>query len=160
MPRVGFKPTIPVFQRANTVHSLDCAATVIGKQCHIPYKNYGFLGVWLRKIWEKCALFYLKNGHRHFFLMFCYYITDKRCRDWNITATLMFIAVRTFTHTQAQNTKHITFELGKHICRNILHQHLFRRSSSTSRPQHRSTYFDCCLSYSRISASASSSTHL
>jgi hypothetical protein len=27
---VGFKPMIPVFQRAKTVHALDRAATVIG----------------------------------------------------------------------------------------------------------------------------------
>jgi hypothetical protein len=30
MPRVGFEPTIPVFERAKTVHTLDRAATVIG----------------------------------------------------------------------------------------------------------------------------------
>jgi hypothetical protein len=30
MPPVGFKPTIPVFERAKTVHVLDLAATVIG----------------------------------------------------------------------------------------------------------------------------------
>jgi hypothetical protein len=30
MPRVGFEPTIPVFERAKTVHDLDRAATVIG----------------------------------------------------------------------------------------------------------------------------------
>jgi hypothetical protein len=30
MPRVGFEPTIPVFERAKTVHALDGAATVIG----------------------------------------------------------------------------------------------------------------------------------
>jgi hypothetical protein len=28
-PRVGFEPTIPVFERAKTVHALDRAATVI-----------------------------------------------------------------------------------------------------------------------------------
>jgi hypothetical protein len=34
-PRVGFELTTPVFQRANTVHALDRAATVT---CHIvPY---------------------------------------------------------------------------------------------------------------------------
>jgi hypothetical protein len=31
MPRVGFKPTIPVFEQAKTVHALDRAATVIGR---------------------------------------------------------------------------------------------------------------------------------
>jgi hypothetical protein len=30
MPRVGFEPTIPVFERAKTVHALDRAVTVIG----------------------------------------------------------------------------------------------------------------------------------
>jgi hypothetical protein len=30
MPGLGFEPTIPVFERAKTVHALDCAATVIG----------------------------------------------------------------------------------------------------------------------------------
>jgi hypothetical protein len=30
MPLVGFEPTIPVFERANTVHALDRAATAIG----------------------------------------------------------------------------------------------------------------------------------
>jgi hypothetical protein len=31
MPQVRFEPTIPVFQRAKTVHAIDRAATVIGK---------------------------------------------------------------------------------------------------------------------------------
>jgi hypothetical protein len=30
MPWVGFEPTIRVFERAETVHALDLAATVIG----------------------------------------------------------------------------------------------------------------------------------
>jgi hypothetical protein len=30
MPRVGFEPTIPVFERAKTVHALDRAVTVTG----------------------------------------------------------------------------------------------------------------------------------
>jgi hypothetical protein len=30
MPRVVFEPTIPVFERAKTLHALDRAATVIG----------------------------------------------------------------------------------------------------------------------------------
>jgi hypothetical protein len=30
MPKVDFEPTIPVFERAKTVHALDRAATVIG----------------------------------------------------------------------------------------------------------------------------------
>jgi hypothetical protein len=30
-PRVGFKHTTPVFERAKNVHALDCAATVVGR---------------------------------------------------------------------------------------------------------------------------------
>jgi hypothetical protein len=30
MPRVGFEPIIPVFERAKTVHAIDRAATVTG----------------------------------------------------------------------------------------------------------------------------------
>jgi hypothetical protein len=29
MPRVGFEPTIPAFEQAETVHALDRAVTVI-----------------------------------------------------------------------------------------------------------------------------------
>jgi hypothetical protein len=35
MPRVGFKPTIPVFERAKKVHALDRAATVVGDKVHL-----------------------------------------------------------------------------------------------------------------------------
>jgi hypothetical protein len=31
MPQAGFEPTIPVLERAKTVHALDGAATVIGR---------------------------------------------------------------------------------------------------------------------------------
>jgi hypothetical protein len=31
MPRVGFELTIPIFERAKTIHDLDRAGTVIGK---------------------------------------------------------------------------------------------------------------------------------
>jgi hypothetical protein len=34
MPRVEFKDTTPVFERAMTVRSLDLAATVIGDDLH------------------------------------------------------------------------------------------------------------------------------
>jgi hypothetical protein len=32
MPQVGFEPTIPVFERAKTVHALDRMATVMGPE--------------------------------------------------------------------------------------------------------------------------------
>jgi hypothetical protein len=40
MPREGFKPTTPVFERAKTVHALERAATVMGSLVHIAKINY------------------------------------------------------------------------------------------------------------------------
>jgi hypothetical protein len=36
MPRVGFEPTIPVFEWAKTVHVLNGAATVFGVKIYTP----------------------------------------------------------------------------------------------------------------------------
>jgi hypothetical protein len=40
MPLVGFEPTIPVFERAKTVHDLDRAAAVIDKKREITGPNF------------------------------------------------------------------------------------------------------------------------
>jgi hypothetical protein len=40
MPRVGFEPTIPVFERAKTVHALDRAATLIGLMRYLLLHSY------------------------------------------------------------------------------------------------------------------------
>jgi hypothetical protein len=45
MPRVGFEPTIPVFERAKTVNALDRAATVIG--CDVAGTIQNKEGSWL-----------------------------------------------------------------------------------------------------------------
>jgi hypothetical protein len=37
MPRVAIEPTIPVFERAKTVHVSDRAATVVGSVCTASY---------------------------------------------------------------------------------------------------------------------------
>jgi hypothetical protein len=42
MPQMGFEPTIPVFERAKTVHALDRAVTVLGKVTHNPAHKYQF----------------------------------------------------------------------------------------------------------------------
>jgi hypothetical protein len=39
MPRVGSEPTITVFEREKTFHTLDCAATLIGHY-HIETPNF------------------------------------------------------------------------------------------------------------------------
>jgi hypothetical protein len=43
MPRVGFEPTIPAFERAKTVYALDRVATVIGpSNKHEPLEPSGY----------------------------------------------------------------------------------------------------------------------
>jgi hypothetical protein len=39
MPQVGFEPTLPVVERAKTVHVIDRAATFIGKEKTWSHKN-------------------------------------------------------------------------------------------------------------------------
>jgi hypothetical protein len=39
MPQVGLKLTIPVLERAKTVHALDGAAIVIGNVAHRQYES-------------------------------------------------------------------------------------------------------------------------
>jgi hypothetical protein len=39
MPRVGFEPTIPAFERAKTGHALDGTDTVIGEPLKLGKKN-------------------------------------------------------------------------------------------------------------------------
>jgi hypothetical protein len=43
MPRVGLEPTIPVFERAKTVHAFDRAATVIDSIAVLPVLKSGRL---------------------------------------------------------------------------------------------------------------------
>jgi hypothetical protein len=38
MPRLGFEPTIPVFKRAKTLHTLERAATVISDPMSVKEK--------------------------------------------------------------------------------------------------------------------------
>jgi hypothetical protein len=39
MPRVGFEPTIPAFERVKTDHALDRAVTVMGQKDHYLQQN-------------------------------------------------------------------------------------------------------------------------
>jgi hypothetical protein len=43
MPRVGFEPMIPAFERAKTVHALDRAATVIGNESQGWYRTKSYV---------------------------------------------------------------------------------------------------------------------
>jgi hypothetical protein len=40
MPRVGFKPTIPVFERAKIIYTLDRAAAMIGIKGKYKWNKY------------------------------------------------------------------------------------------------------------------------
>jgi hypothetical protein len=42
MPRVGFEPTMPVFERAKAVHALDRAVTVISRMKYA-VQNFGYV---------------------------------------------------------------------------------------------------------------------
>jgi hypothetical protein len=52
MPEVGFKPTIPVYERAKTVHALNSAATVIGFIISLLSENLNN-----QDIYQRCVLF-------------------------------------------------------------------------------------------------------
>jgi hypothetical protein len=52
MTQVGFESTIPVFERTKTVHTLDCAATVIGS-LSIYLNNTIYFSIWTTDIKKK-----------------------------------------------------------------------------------------------------------
>jgi hypothetical protein len=54
MPRVGFKHTIPLFERAKTVHALNRAATVIVIQSTLPISN--ILASWASSLWNQVTI--------------------------------------------------------------------------------------------------------
>jgi hypothetical protein len=57
MPQVGFEPTMPVFERAKTVHALDRAATLIGLYLSLFYKETcGRILLVLLKLFMKIVL--------------------------------------------------------------------------------------------------------
>jgi hypothetical protein len=55
MPRVGFEPTIPMFERSKTVHALDREATAIGSH-FLHYNN-------IHEIKEQAVL--SRSVHQH-----------------------------------------------------------------------------------------------
>jgi hypothetical protein len=65
MLRVEFEPTIPVFERAKTVHALDGAATVIGYRLFLCPTNWRSSGIY---VYFGCMKFMPKRnngGYRH-----------------------------------------------------------------------------------------------
>jgi hypothetical protein len=56
MPPMGFELTIPVFERAKTVHALDRAATEIGKFTNTE--------AYIQSVRMKYALFYCSIAHK------------------------------------------------------------------------------------------------
>jgi hypothetical protein len=71
MSRVGFEPTIQVFERAKTVHALDRATTVTGPKSIQNRKIYFFIVI-LQAICCAAKLFFQyddKNGSRLYFVL-------------------------------------------------------------------------------------------
>jgi hypothetical protein len=58
MPRVGFEPTTPVFERAKTDHALDGAATVIGTYCNTRALQ---IYIQLHNILQHTYMYYLQD---------------------------------------------------------------------------------------------------
>jgi hypothetical protein len=61
MPREGFETTIPVFERANTVHALDHAAAVIGFLIQVKKKD-SITSIIVNGRWEKNVKNYDRNN--------------------------------------------------------------------------------------------------
>jgi hypothetical protein len=78
--RLEFEPTIPEFERAKTVHTLDRAATVIGNSELTSEKDeslrllVGFLGWGIAH--SKTSKYTIKNKHRK-------YAVTHPCLKWN-----------------------------------------------------------------------------
>jgi hypothetical protein len=70
MPRVRFKPTTPVFERAQTVHALDHGATVIGKLS--PYLLYK----WVLKCSDDGILCFILLGS------WAFWNRNRRFKNW------------------------------------------------------------------------------
>jgi hypothetical protein len=60
MPRVGFEPTIPAFERTQTVHALDHAATVICRRAHTAWINCRYMNttdyLFIKTMFTVCSL--------------------------------------------------------------------------------------------------------
>jgi hypothetical protein len=84
IPQEGFKPKIPVFKRAKTVHVFDRAATVIGHIAIIPKPKHEFLAVailcyiLLRELVKSfCSLHKYYPFHRHSYPQLCHVHSGK-----------------------------------------------------------------------------------
>jgi hypothetical protein len=72
MPRMGFEPTIPVFERAKVVHAFDSAATVIGFSTSSP-GIIDLLSIELGKVSHRFACFqrgFVVHEAEYFYLPF------------------------------------------------------------------------------------------
>jgi hypothetical protein len=62
MPQVGFETTIPIFERAKTVHALDRAANLIGEYITLVHNKQTYISKSLsrckisKNILENCIL--------------------------------------------------------------------------------------------------------
>jgi hypothetical protein len=64
MPRVGFEPTIPIFERAKTAHALDRSAAVIGILTSYHPEILILLEILNMKMYLRFNYFLSKKGHQ------------------------------------------------------------------------------------------------
>jgi hypothetical protein len=99
MPQVGFEPTIPVFERAKTVHALDRAATVIG--CR-KYSQWIYRGS--KKIHLKTDKYF-----QHDNCLLIIKIIDGRTRESQSFLCIFFVLLGTKTFYDQFACKHLLF---------------------------------------------------
>jgi hypothetical protein len=61
MPRAGFELTIPVFERAKSVHALDRAVTVIGSPMYTLVNKYNCVTVYIIYLTINVAPVFIKG---------------------------------------------------------------------------------------------------
>jgi hypothetical protein len=85
MPRVGFEPTIPAFERAKTVHALDREDTVIG-WCNL-WKDLFRESRWMHLILTNLIKWEFKINYKQILSVFKTFatssVTKRKPREWH-----------------------------------------------------------------------------
>jgi hypothetical protein len=115
IPRVGFEPTTPAFERAKTIHVLDRAASVIGR--NISYFEENILQI--RQI--SITVWYVWNSLRNYSKHCAWRNCSSHVSTWEVLSTCfhcyrwptipesMFCCV--FNWTESQSTSYYPFYL-------------------------------------------------
>jgi hypothetical protein len=106
MPRVGFEPTIPVFERAKADHALDRAAAVIGiLSPTAPYSFFLFVFSFFPNLFLYLALETQMGGYRQQNLL----LRSETLWRWYFSTNVMFLDI---IHRPVYISKHNVSETG------------------------------------------------